>query len=256
MPHRYQLVPSPARSSYIRQQTLDPGNLFSYATKLYFAQSGANFPSSQNSVYNDLLLEQAPGTDHLLLEQAPGTNVLYLENSSQLTSSLFYAFKDSEPVYYSGISYGNSQGNEVTYGALVFPPKFFRPGNLVRLEFSGNITSNSTDTGLTFTLTFPDTMTAATVTMPATVGAGDLGVFQLVVTTGISYDTDKAGLATHAGTLLTENSAATEGVSPSLVSYASNSFAFEDTLYYLFQYTWNQDSGAEVTFNSLNVVLL
>ena len=249
----FAIAPSPVRADYLRGQRLDDTAYLGLLRKIYVTTGKpAAWSADQAGVFNDLLLE---GGDHLLMED--GTSVLYLENSSSVTTSLLYLFQDNDPALFAGAALGKSAGSDVTDLSLVFPVNFFDAGNIVLFELSGAFTSNAANHYMTFTITFPDNGTAATVSTPSTVSADALGDFLIRFTSRVGYDTSGNAVVTHSGTLEVANTDAATGNTTTLFATTENSFTFSDVIYYKPQITWStQDSNNVVQFYSASLTMV
>jgi hypothetical protein len=244
--------PSPIRADYLRSQRLNPSNYLSYTKKVYSTTfKPASWPAVSGGIFNDLLLE---GADHLLLED---NSVLYLEDSSSQRFSLIYLFRDLQPLIYGGVDIAKSSGSDLENLAIVFPMKFFIVGDVMVFEVRGQITANSTNSSLTFTVTFPDTATPATLSMPATVGANELADFVVAITSSFGADASGTGIVSHTGRMTVKNSGITSGESTTLLSTVQNTLDYNDVLYYLPQVEWTtQNAGNDVDFYSASLTVM
>lgn len=249
----YILHPSPLRPGYLRSQRLNPSEPLTYSEKVYGTTfKPAAWPAAAAGNYYELLNEAADGK--LLLED--GTSYLQLETSDSIAYSLIYLFSSLEPILYGGVATDTVTGSSVTGLALAFPVKFFKAGHRMTFEIYGKITANSINSSLSFTIKFPHTGSAATLSMPTTVGANKLSDWGLRLISSFGYDSNGNGTVTHTGSLTVTNSDATSGESTSLAVAVQNTLDYNTILYYLPTVSWTtQDAGNTVDFYSASLIV-
>ena len=245
MPREFEIVSSPRRPEYLRYQSLDQQTGLTINRKLYATtQKPASFPAEEAGIFDDLLLETG---DFLLLED--GSSHLVLEASSSSITSLIYLFSALNPVLYAGVSEGKSSGSDAEDLSLVFPKGFFSPGDVMVYQARGAITENAVNTSLAFTLTFPDTSTSTSVSMPQTVTLNALSDWTLDLKSVFGYNSSNQGTVQHTGVLTVANTDDASGQSTSLLAALENTFAYESILYYKPQVAWNtQNANSTVEF--------
>ena len=230
----YQINPSPMRQEEIRAQQFDYLNSVTYGRKIYATTfKPDSFDSIAAGVFDDLLLESA--TDHLLQED---TSIVYLEESSSTKNSIVYLFSGQQSIYLAGSAEGKSSGSDLVDLSVVFKPGFFKAGDVLVFEANGKITANATNNSLKFTITFPDTGTEATVSMPSTITQDTLAEWKLVVNSSFGHDSSGNGTVSHSGRLTVINSTDARGESQHLMSTVLNTFDYNTTLYYKPQVEW------------------
>jgi len=242
MGREFDIMPSPVRPDYLRNQRLNPYSYLSYTKKFYVTTfKSAAWPSADAAVNNALLLEDG---FKLLLEDG---SALLLEESSAQSYSLIYLFRDSTPLLYGGVASGKSSGTDQLDLSLVFPSGFFRTGHIMTYEVCGKLTQNTINTSLSFTITFPDSGTPATISMPTTVDANSLSDWNLVVTSIFNFNTSSQGLVSHTGKLTVKNTTVTSGESTTLMATVQNTFDYDSVLYYKPQVNWTAVTANSTT---------
>ena len=244
----YALVESPFEQDYLGEQQIDTLNSTTYGHKIYATTAQpAAFGSVEAGVFSFRLLED--GVSNRLLED--GTNKRILEDSSSVIASLVHLLNENEPIVLAGAALGKSDegASELTDLSIVFKPNFFRPGQVLTYEVAGAVTENAANTSLEFTITFPDDGTAATVAMPATVGEDALSDWKLTVTSTFGFDANGNGVVSHTGSLVVANTDEASGQTTTLLTTVSNTFMYDEILYYKPQVAWsaqNANSTAEL----------
>jgi len=248
MPLTYKLEPTPMRADYTRSESIDPIRRMAYAAQVYAATNKPTDWAAADTGTTNFLAFESDGTSHLLLESVASSDLL-LETSSPTVQSIIYLFSDYSPALRSGIAEGKSSGSDLVDLSLVFPKGYFDAGKIVNFKITGAFTNNLANTYVTFTITFPDTGSSATVSTPATVSQDALGDFELNVTIYMGYNTSNQGVLTVTGTLLVSNTDETNGVSVVPIGAVQNTFAYENLLYFKPQVQWSSAaSGNSVSF--------
>src|SRR3990167_4253962 len=241
MASSFEIAPAPLSPAYIRSIRLNPGMRLTYPHQAYSSTvKSAIWPAMAAGIFSFLINEDGTG-DNITQETALTDDIAY-EDSSSTIQSVIYMVNDTEPLTYGGISTGKADTgqSDTTDLSIVFPKKYFKPGQIMTLEVTGKITENAINTSCSFTIIYPDPSgSTATLAMPTTVNANSLSGWTLTVISKFSVDSTGGGVVIHTGSLVVANTTVTYGESTIVLSAVENTFDYDTVTYYKPQITWN-----------------